>query len=92
MVAAQPVSNTGQNTDTTATEPLQTSDFDHSPERDARHLLDTSEHPEYTRTRPKSATRVLRECADPDLARLIEAWPTLSDDARTEILRIGGIR
>jgi hypothetical protein len=28
----------------------------------------------------------------PDLARLIEAWPTLSDEVRAEILRIGGIR
>jgi len=29
---------------------------------------------------------------DPDLVRLIEAWPTLSDEARADILRIGGIR
>jgi hypothetical protein len=28
----------------------------------------------------------------PDLARLIEAWPTLSDEARADILRIGGVR
>jgi hypothetical protein len=28
---------------------------------------------------------------DPDLARLIEAWPTLSADARAAILRLGGI-
>jgi hypothetical protein len=29
---------------------------------------------------------------DPDLVKLIEAWPRLSDDTRTAILRIGGIR
>jgi hypothetical protein len=29
---------------------------------------------------------------DPNLARLIEVWPTLSDEARADILRLGGIR
>jgi hypothetical protein len=28
---------------------------------------------------------------DPDLARLIEAWPQLSADTRVAILRVGGI-
>jgi hypothetical protein len=29
--------------------------------------------------------------ADPDLAKLIEAWPQLSADTRVAILRIGAI-
>ncbi len=28
---------------------------------------------------------------DPNLAMLIKAWPQLSDDIRTAILRVGGI-
>jgi len=29
---------------------------------------------------------------DPELAKLIEAWPALSDDTREAILRIAGLR
>jgi hypothetical protein len=35
--------------------------------------------------------KVLQECADPNLARLIEAWPTLSDTDRAAIVHTAGI-
>jgi len=52
---------------------------------------DTSEHVSDSILHPKCATGVPRECGDPDLTRLIEAWPQLSADTRVAILRIGGI-
>jgi hypothetical protein len=36
-----------------------------------------------------SYSEVIR--ADPDLAKLIEAWPTLPNDTRAAILRIAGV-
>lgn len=42
-------------------------------EGDARQVPDTSEHLKDTSERPKSATEVLQECADPDLAEIVAA-------------------
>ena len=52
---------------------------------------DTCEHVSDGILHPKCATGVPRECGDPDLAKLIEAWPQLSEDTRAAILRVGGI-
>jgi hypothetical protein len=55
------------------------------------HKGDTSEHVSDSVLHPKCATGVLQECGDPDLTRLIEAWPQLSEDTHAAILRIAGI-
>ena len=86
------VEQSGHEIDTTATKPLHNGCFVTSDDGDAEQKLNTPGHSTDSNLHAKCATGVLRECADPDLARLIEAWPTLSDEARTDILRIGGIR
>lgn len=55
------------------------------------HKGDTSEHISGSVVHPKCATGVPRERGDRDLAKLIEAWPQLSEDTRAAILRVGGI-
>jgi putative transcriptional regulator len=42
---------------------------------DGQQNANTSEHLQGTSERPKSATEVLQECADPDLALIQDRWP-----------------
>ncbi len=59
-----------------------------SGDADARQNAHTSEHPKDTFERPKSATGVLRECADPDLREINAAWPRLPGDLRRRLADI----
>ncbi len=90
MVAAAGVSESGQNDDTTATKPLQTSGLPHSGHRDIGHNNDTREHPTNTNPHPKSAPGVQQECAysDPDLREVIAAWGNLPADVKRSVLHV----
>ena len=57
-------------------------------ERDAGQKQDTSEQVSDGLLHPECATSVLRACYSPELTKLIEAWPTLTQNVRDAILRI----
>lgn len=84
----QPVPESEQNQDTKPTKPLQNGSVTCFQAGDVGHEPNTWGHSTDSSLHSKSATGVLRPSADPDLARLIEAWPQLTQDTRAEILRL----
>ena len=81
-------SQSGQNTDTTATKPLQIGYLTQSGDGDAQQNANTSEHVQGTSECPKSATEVLQECADPDLALIQDRWTKLPEHVKAAVLAL----
>jgi hypothetical protein len=82
------LADSGHQTDTTTTKALQNGRSATSGDGDAGHEQDTSGQSIDTILHAKSATSVLRPCADPDLALIVHCWPGLPQSARAAVLRI----